>query len=159
MEKVYNDKKDHYNRLGSKLRSERQYLETECDVLQKEWLVEERNYHYLSNANEIAKANLEKVRMENKWRNGEDKLLPEFNCLRDLYENKLVQQENMAKQLRREEKSVKENRDENMKQVRFYTDYDMLQIFFTNLTNNCYCIAETNVLEFRKTPPTENEDH
>lgn len=129
LEQLHADKKDRYNRLSSKLKSERQHLENECDIFQKEWLVEERNYHYLSNINGIAKANLDKVRMENNWRNGEDKILPEFNCLQDLYENKFVQQENMAKQLRKEQKSTRENRDESMKQVRFLSCRKNLRLY------------------------------
>jgi len=129
MEQLYMDTKDRYSRLSSKLKSERQHLENECDVLQNEWLVEERNYYYLSNVNEISKANLDKVRMENNWRNGVDKILPEFDCLQDLYDNKLIQQENMAKQLRKEQKSARENRDESMGQVRFVFIVRGLQLY------------------------------
>ena len=101
-----------------RLAADRQHLEKECDILQDEWQEVERNYHYLTNANEIVKANLEKVQMENNWRNGVEKMLPDFKSLHDLYQNKLVQQENLAKQLRIEQRSLKENESEHMKQVR-----------------------------------------
>ena len=117
MKQVHDSKKTRYDKLEMKLASERQHLERECEHLQAEWLQSERNYHYLSNVNEIAKINIEKVRLEEDWRNGTEKMLPDFKCLHDLYEHKLIQQENLAKQLRIEQRVIKENEPENVKQV------------------------------------------
>lgn len=44
-----------------------------------------------------------------RWEKGEGRLLPEFQCHRDLYEHKLRQQEALSKQLRRQQRSIKEN--------------------------------------------------
>ena len=109
---LFDEKKEKYDSTASSLVSERLDIERECNSLQKEWLEMERNYHHLSNANEIAKVNLERVRMENRWRTGTEKMLPDFESLKDLYGNKLEQQENMAKQLRKEQKILKENKEE-----------------------------------------------
>lgn len=43
-----------------------------------------------------------------RWEKGEGRLLPEFQCYRDLYEHKLRQQEALSKQLRRQQRSIKE---------------------------------------------------
>ncbi len=113
----YQTNKKRYDKMSLRLAADRQQLEKECDKLQEEWQEEERNYHYLMNANEIVCANLDKVQMENNWRNGVEKMLPDFASLHDLYQNKLVQQENLAKQLRIDQRSLKENESEKMKQV------------------------------------------
>ncbi len=105
--------------MASRLAAERQPFEKECDILQEEWQQEERNYHYITNENEIVKANLHKVRLEEDWQNGVTKMLPDFKCLHDLYQNKLSQQENLAKQLRIELRDLNENESENLKQVCF----------------------------------------
>jgi len=137
LQQLHSNKKGRYDRLSSKLSSERYHLENECNVLQKEWLAEERNYHHFWNANEIAKANFEKAGMEKNWRKGgTDKMLPEFSCLHELYENKFLQQENMAKQLRNEQKSLRENRDENLKQRQMFLDLDVLMEFKMKFASN-----------------------
>ena len=117
MEDIHQTAKKRYDKMFSRLAADRQQLEKECDVLQKEWQQQERNYHYLTNTNEITMANLEKVRLEEGWLNGVNKMLPDFKSLHDLYRNKLSQQENLAKQLRVEQKSLNENEHENLKQV------------------------------------------
>lgn len=96
-------------------------MEQECERLQDEWKQAERNYHYLLNANEAAKANLEKAAMEEKCRNGEEQMLPDFKCLQDFYEHKLDQEENLAKQLRIEQRYIKENEKEHIRQVQLFS--------------------------------------
>ena len=138
---INDSKKVRYDKLSSKLASERHHLERECDRLQSEWKQSERNYHYLANVNEIARVNLEKIEMEENWKNGDDKMLPDFKCLHDLYEHKLVQQENLAKQLRIEQRLIKENEPENMKQVsRKGLDKQIVK----SVTSLCLCKGITN---------------
>lgn len=117
---MHSNAKKKYDKLSQRQAIDRQELENECDDLQDEWQNEERNYHYLTNVNEIAKANVEKLRKEEDWRNGVEKMLPEFMCLEDLYINKLAQQENLAKQLRFDQRDLKESEQENLKQVRWW---------------------------------------
>ncbi len=118
VEEVHGNAKKRYDKLSQRLALDRQQLEKECDELQEEWQDEERNYHYLINVNEVAKANVDNLRKEEDWRNGVEKMLPEFMCLEDLYLNKLAQQENMAKQLRLDQRKLKESEQDNLKQVR-----------------------------------------
>jgi hypothetical protein len=78
--------------LSSELASARNHLEKECERLQSDWKQAERNYHYLASAtNEIIGGHVDKAMKENDWQNGENKMLPDFQCLHDLYEHKLVQ--------------------------------------------------------------------
>ena len=114
---IHDNKKSRYDKLASKLASERYHLEQECKRLQCQWKESERNYHYLKTANEIAMINLEKIEMEKRWKNGDEKMLPDFKCLHNLYEHKLVQQEHLIKQMRIEQRLIKENEPENIKQV------------------------------------------
>lgn len=103
--------------MSTRVAGERQPLEKECNSLQGDWLQAERNYHYITNANKVIEANLFKAQLEEKWMNGVEKMLPDFKCLHEFYENKLVQQENLAKQLRLEQRSLNESEPENLKQV------------------------------------------
>jgi hypothetical protein len=115
--------KRRYDKLSMRLAAGRHQLEQECEELQEEWLQEERNYHYLTNVVEIEEANLETVQQEINWKNGIEKMLPDFQCLHDLYQNKLTQQENLAKQLRIDQKRLNENQTDNLKQVRIAIGY------------------------------------
>ena len=117
VQNIHDGKKSIYNKLSSKLASSRNYLEKECKRLQSDWKKAERNYHYLASANEIIGGHVDKAMKENDWQNGGNKMLPDFQCLHDLYEHKLVQQENLAKQLRTEQRQIKDHEPENNRQV------------------------------------------
>ena len=130
VEEIHSSARKKYDRLSQRQAADRQELENECDELQDEWQNEERNYHYLTNMNDIAKTNVEKLRKVEDWRNGVEKMLPEFMCLEDLYINKLAQQENLAKQLRLDQRDLKESEEENLKQVRWHS-----QRFHQNILN------------------------
>jgi hypothetical protein len=57
----------------------------------------------------IADTHLEKVRLEEKYEKGEGRLLPNFKSFRELYMNKIQSQENMAKEMRKQQKEMKES--------------------------------------------------
>ena len=46
---------------------------------------------------------------EEKYEKGEGRLLPNFKCFRELYMNKISSQENMAKEMRKQQKEMKES--------------------------------------------------
>lgn len=46
--------------------------------------------------------------------------MPEFQCYRDLYEQKLRQQEALSKQLRRQQRSIKENEEGSTTQRKMF---------------------------------------
>jgi len=58
-----------------------------------------------------------------KWLNGNDgRLLPEFKSFSELYANKIAQQQNLSKALRKQQKRIKENERANMYQRALFTD-------------------------------------
>jgi intraflagellar transport protein 81 len=125
-EQTYLDKKKRYDSVAVGLATERSMLENECNELQDECLQEESRYHYLNCLGGIAAVNLEKVQMEEKWSNGNGRLLPDFKCFQDLYRNKISQQEALSKQLRKQQKKIKEGEGGNVYQRSLYADLHRL---------------------------------
>jgi hypothetical protein len=78
---MHQSTKKRHDKMSSRLATDRQNLEKECGILQEEWQQEERNYHYVTSLNVIADTNLDKVQMEDIWRNGMERMLPEFKSL------------------------------------------------------------------------------
>jgi len=105
-----------------KFTTERQLLEKKCNDLQDKWLAEERRHHQLSAMNEITRLKGERIGMEKIWRSGKEQFLPEFQSLKDLYENKIQQQENLSKELRKKQRNIKENEESNIHQRYLFTD-------------------------------------
>merc|ERR1712010_150743 len=103
------------------LETERSRLQKECECLR-----EESRYHYLNSLSDIADGQLERVREEAKFERGEGRLLRNFKTWRELYQNKVQQQEQLAKQLRKQQKSIKENEGPNMAQRAQFLDLQSL---------------------------------
>ena len=74
----------------------------------------------------IATVNLEKVQMEEKWSNGQGQLTNEFKNIQELYRNKIAQQENLSKQLRKQQKRIKEGEGGNVYQRSLFADLHRL---------------------------------
>ena len=109
LEQVYLERKSGYDKVAVGLEMEKQSLESQCDALQDEALREESRFHYLTNLIAIAKIKLNKAEQEKKWQSGESKMVRDFATLKDLYNSKLGQQEQLIKQLRKKQKELKEN--------------------------------------------------
>lgn len=116
VEGEYLKKRSVYEKVAVGLEVEKQELETACTEKQDGCLQEESRYHYLQCLKHIAEATLDKVRQEEKYQKGEGRLLPEIQTFQDLYKNKEQQQKNMANQLRKRQKEIKENEGSYMKQ-------------------------------------------
>ena len=116
-EQIHDEKKSRHDKLVNRLASDRNFMQKDCDHGREEWVLAERNFHHLSSIVEIARINLEKALAEEEWQNGNEKMLPDFKCLRDLYDHKLRQQEQLTKQLRIEKRVLREDEDENINQV------------------------------------------
>eukprot|EP01038_Epipyxis_sp_PR26KG_P004215 gene4215-5990_t len=109
VESQYQEKKSMYDKVAVGLDMEKQTLEKEANSLQDECLREESKFHYLQNLIFIAKIKLERCDQEKKWQNGHGRMLPDFATLKQLYEHKLNQQDQLTKQLRKKQKELKEN--------------------------------------------------
>jgi anion-transporting ArsA/GET3 family ATPase len=88
---------------------EKQTLEKECNQFQEECLREESRYHQLQNLINITKIRYDRCEQEKKWQHGQGRLMRDFASLKELYTNKLAQQEQLTKQLRKRQKELKEN--------------------------------------------------
>jgi len=62
------------------------------------------------------------VKMEEDWEAGEGRLLPDFKTYKELYQNKIIQQEGLSKQLRKQQKSLKENEFSHSEQRKYFVD-------------------------------------
>lgn len=109
VEAVYNEKKGTYDKVAIGLDMERSALEKECDTFQDECIREESRFHYLNSLTNIAKIKLERADQEKKWQSGDGRMMRDFASFKDLYANKLSQQEQMTKALRKKQKELKEN--------------------------------------------------
>jgi intraflagellar transport protein 81 len=97
-----------------------------------ECLKEESRFHYLTHVAEINRIRLERAEQEQKWQNGNGRLMRDFPTYKDLYsvskniiqplgyiftcslwvlQNKLTQQEQLIKQLRKNQRDLKETSD------------------------------------------------
>lgn len=126
LEGAFLSQKGKYEHTAVGLETERSRLQKECDALQEECLREESRYHYLNSLSDIADGQLERVREEAKFERGEGRLLRNFKTWRELYQNKVQQQEQLAKQLRKQQKSIKENEGPNMAQRAQFLDLQSL---------------------------------
>lgn len=122
LEGAFLSQKGKYEHTAVGLETERARLQKECDQLQEECLREESRYHYLNCLSDIADGQVDRVREEAKFERGEGRLLRDFKTWRELYANKVQQQEQLAKQLRKQQKAIKENEGPNMAQRAQFLD-------------------------------------
>lgn len=60
----------------------------------------------------MAKIKLERANQEKKWQSGDgSRMLRDFQSYKDLYSQKITQQEQLTKQLRKQQKELKESAD------------------------------------------------
>lgn len=111
VEAAHTEKKEHYDKIAVGLDLEKQLLERECDTLQDECLREESRYHYINNQISINKIKTKRVEDEKAYQAGDGRMLRDFASFKDLYANKLANQEQLTKSLRKRQKELKENVD------------------------------------------------
>jgi len=76
---------------------------------QEECLREESRYHYLNCLVTIAKTKLDRAEKEKKCQSGDStRIMRDFASFKELYGHKITQQEQLTKQLRRQQKELKE---------------------------------------------------
>ena len=57
---------------------------------------------------EIAKANAERVRLEEQFSRGDGELLPQFRSFKDLYNSKIQQQQSLSQELRKHQNALRQ---------------------------------------------------
>merc|ERR1711998_638547 len=118
----WSSKKKEYDKVALQLESERLHLEKECDAFQDECLQEESRYHFLNCLVQMWEVKLKRVKDEEKWQKNEGRLLPNFKCYEELYNNKLTQRQHLSEQLRRQKASIEKNEGSHMKQRAMFAD-------------------------------------
>jgi len=111
VESEHSSKKDSFDKIAVGLDLEKQTLERECDALQDESIREESRFHYLHNLIAMNRIKLERAEQERQYQKGNGRMLRDFASFEELYKNKLAQQEQLTKQLRKRQKELKENVD------------------------------------------------
>ena len=101
-------------------------LENECARLQAELLEKERNFHLLCATDEITTSQLNCLTMEESWRKGDEVFLPDFGSLKELYESKIVQQQGMAKELRKQQRDMRETEEYSSNQKKMFCNLKKL---------------------------------
>lgn len=126
LEVEYLEKKSVYENTAVGLESERIKLENDCNAFQQECIREESRFHHLGALTEIANAKLNRVQDELSYQKGEGRLLRDFKSYKDLYSQKIQQQEQLSKELRKKQKALKENASDNSEQRQMFVDLKRL---------------------------------
>ena len=102
---------------------------------------EESRYHYLNCLVSIAKIKIERANQEKKWQSGDgSRMMRDFSSYKELYSQKITQQEQLTKQLRRQQKELKEtagvmtNQKSSFRQLLQLLDAKMVSLGEGNLS-------------------------
>eukprot|EP00742_Colponemidia_sp_Colp-10_P002246 GILJ01002400.1.p1 GENE.GILJ01002400.1~~GILJ01002400.1.p1 ORF type:complete len:696 (-),score=172.60 GILJ01002400.1:159-2177(-) len=126
VEQVFLERRSVYENTLVGLDSEKAKLETDISAYQEEIGREESRYHQLQSMTSIIDAQLQRAQDEAKFLNGDKTLSREFRSYTDLYQSKTAQQENYAKELRKQQKNIKEGHEGNVKQYKLFSDMKKL---------------------------------
>lgn len=138
VESKHGDRKNTYEKVAVGLEMEKQALEKQANELQDECLREESRYHYLNSLIVLAKLKLERAEQEKKWRNGSDRMMRDFSCLKDLYTHKIVQQDQLTKQLRTSKNSLQESSSVMSNQKTLFRDLAALLDLKLRISNGTF---------------------
>lgn len=108
LERDYVQKKGVYENSAVGMETERIQLEQECNAFQDDCIQEECKYHTLQCQISIEDAKYEKVQREMEYENGNGRLLRDFETFQNLYNHKITQQESLSKELRKQQKTLRE---------------------------------------------------
>jgi intraflagellar transport protein 81 len=120
METQYLEKKASYDNTAVGLETERIKLEQECNAFQEDCLREESQYHLLQHLIQMKNALYEKIQQEEEFEKGNGRLLRDIKSFQELYKNKVAQQESLTKELRKQQKHLKENTNEHHEQRQMF---------------------------------------
>lgn len=109
MEQTYLERKAQYDNTAVGLETERIKLEQECGAFQEDCLREESQYHTLHCLLQIEQAKVDKVEQEVAFEKGSGRLLRDIKSFQELYKHKVAQQESLTKELRKQQKNLKDN--------------------------------------------------
>ncbi|XP_025079923.1 intraflagellar transport protein 81 homolog [Pomacea canaliculata] len=125
LEPEHDSKKQVYERTAAGLESNMSKLEQEVKAYMEECRAEEHRYHYLHCMMGVLQQQQERVEEEIKAYISHD-LADKKKTLREMYNRKIQEQENLGRNLRERQKTVRENHEPNMKQMKMWRDLERL---------------------------------
>jgi intraflagellar transport protein 81 len=126
LEVEHTEKKVIYENTAVGLESEKIKLEQECEAAQEEALRGESRYHYLHALSNINDVQLQRVEEELEYQQGVRRLRRDFKSYQDLFTSKVQRQEQLSKELRKKQKSLKEVEGANTQQRQMFVDLKRL---------------------------------
>lgn len=121
----YNDRKQAYDTAAAGLESNMAKLEQEVRGYHEECTQEESRYHYLHCMINMNNVQSQRVNEEMKSYTSSDMTARKKN-FREMFVKKIQEQENLAKGLREQQKSVRENHAPSMQQMKMWKDVERL---------------------------------
>lgn len=111
LEQTYLERKAAYDNTAVGLETERLKLEQECGAFQDDCVREESQYHLLHCLLQVEQGRVEKVEQEMAFEKGDSgrRLLRDIKSFQELYKHKVAQQESLTKELRKQQKALKDN--------------------------------------------------
>ncbi|KAJ3385440.1 Intraflagellar transport protein 81 [Entophlyctis sp. JEL0112] len=132
LEAEYAEKRRHYDGVMVALDSGTVDLEKEVSGYRQDIQNDQSRYHYLAMSSEMQDIAQEKILHEMKAYIGGDEAIESqqkargFKTYRDIYNKKIIEQENLGKSLREEQKLIKAKHEPNVKQLAWFTDVKKL---------------------------------
>lgn len=123
MEVTYNEKKKTYDNTVMNLESEKSRLNEEIDKKWTDYKTEETKYHYMNIQSKIYDAMLKKLKEESNYLKKPDaRLSDDLKSFNELYQTKVQQEEEMIMDLKKHQRYVKENYENNAVQVDLFAN-------------------------------------
>ena len=87
----------------------------------------ESQYYELESSKVILEIRLQKILGEEMYKSGNERFSPDFQTRCDLYKSKIIQQENLAKELRKKLRDMENNTIDGIKQKKMFINlYQLL---------------------------------
>ncbi|KAL8567199.1 hypothetical protein ACOMHN_046609 [Nucella lapillus] len=120
-------KRQAYERTSAGLESNMSKLEQEVRGLSEECRAEESRFHYLHCMRGVLTKQQDGINSEMKTYVSGD-ALEKKKTMRETYSRKIQEQENLGRNLRERQKTVRENHDPNQKQMKMWRDLERLML-------------------------------
>lgn len=115
MEQVYNEKKKAYDNTVMNLETEKHKLNADIEKAWGEYKSEETKYHYMNIQTKIYEIMQKKLKEESAYlKNPQARLSEDLKSFNDLYVTKIKNQEMMIVDLKKHQRYVKDNYENNI---------------------------------------------
>lgn len=127
IERVHTDKKKQYDHVVMNLDQEKEKMDQDIKQVFKDYVEDERKFHYNNIQTEIYDAFLKRIGNEAKFQSQPEKRLTnEFKSYSEYFNAKLRQQENIVKDLKAHQKHIKDNAENYAEQMSLFRNLKQL---------------------------------